>query len=175
MYQCTPLQKSSQCRNTGDAAGTMTCLMHSSRNTGDACTLLLKTQCDGQHILLAVQGAVLALVVRQENTNLTLRLQPSTVETPATHALFSNSRASVPHKLQRALALSSCERVHSFSETKERVGTLPLSSDCDKQKTKAMIWPWISGKSPYTLVRCSLYARKRTVSFELREPLSTLK
>ena len=30
------------------------------------------TQCVGQHILLDVQGAVLALVVRQSNTNLSL-------------------------------------------------------------------------------------------------------
>ena len=42
--------------------------------------------------------------------------------------------------------------------------TPPLAPrTCGTYKTvKARFWPWPSGKSPYNLTSCSLFARKRT-------------
>jgi len=41
----------------------------------------------------------------------------------------------------------------------------PMSSElCTYKTVKARFWPWLSGKSPYFFGRCSLFARKRTLS-----------
>ena len=43
----------------------------------------------------------------------------------------------------------------------------PLSIEFGTYKTvKARFWSWLSGKSPQTLLSCSLSARKRTQSFD---------
>jgi len=38
----------------------------------------------------------------------------------------------------------------------------PLQGTC--KTVKAKFWPWLSGKSPYNRLSCSLFARTRTAS-----------
>jgi len=41
---------------------------------------------------------------------------------------------------------------------------IPLSSECGTCETvKAILWPWLSCKSPQNISRCSLFARRRHV------------
>ena len=48
----------------------------------------------------------------------------------------------------------------------EVVRTPPQPSERGTDKTvTARFWPWLAGKSPQNLSRCSLFARKRSMSF----------